>query len=115
MNHSLTIRRHDHGFTLVELLIVIVILGILATVTVFAVSGIIGRGETNVCATEGRVLGTAAETYIAQEQVDVLPASGVGDERYELGLVNAGFIKSTSDNWNLAEDGSLIQQAGATC
>ncbi len=32
--------KQDKGFTLVELLIVIVILGILATVTVFAVRGI---------------------------------------------------------------------------
>ena len=32
--------RHDKGFSLVELLIVIVILGILATVVVFAVTGI---------------------------------------------------------------------------
>ena len=31
---------HNDGFTLVELLIVIVILGILSTVTVFAVSGL---------------------------------------------------------------------------
>ncbi|MCU1388757.1 MAG: hypothetical protein JWL72_2095, partial [Ilumatobacteraceae bacterium] len=35
-----TSSKKDKGFTLVELLIVIVILGILATVTVFAVRGI---------------------------------------------------------------------------
>ena len=37
----------DKGFTLVELLIVIVILGILATVTVFAVRGITDKGQEN--------------------------------------------------------------------
>ncbi|MGA0895524.1 MAG: type II secretion system protein, partial [Ilumatobacteraceae bacterium] len=37
--------KSDKGFTLVELLIVIVILGILATVTVFAVQGITTRGK----------------------------------------------------------------------
>jgi prepilin-type N-terminal cleavage/methylation domain-containing protein len=36
--------KQDKGFTLVELLIVIVILGILATVTVFAVRGITDQG-----------------------------------------------------------------------
>ena len=37
-------KNQDKGFTLVELLIVIVILGILATVTVFAVRGITDPG-----------------------------------------------------------------------
>ena len=45
-------KNQDKGFTLVELLIVIVILGILATVTVFAVRGITDQGEANACAVE---------------------------------------------------------------
>jgi general secretion pathway protein G len=47
----------DKGFTLVELLIVIVILGILATVTVFAVRGITDKGQENACSVELRTLG----------------------------------------------------------
>ena len=42
--------KKDKGFTLVELLIVIVILGILATITVFAVRGITDQGQTSACA-----------------------------------------------------------------
>ena len=38
-------REAEQGFSLVELLIIIVILGILATVTVFAVRGLSDRGE----------------------------------------------------------------------
>ena len=45
-------KNQDKGFTLVELLIVIVILGILATVTVFAVRGITDRGQDNACDVE---------------------------------------------------------------
>ena len=41
------VEKKDKGFTLVELLIVIVILGILATVTVFAVRGITDKGQTS--------------------------------------------------------------------
>jgi len=62
--------KQDKGFTLVELLIVIVILGILATVTVFAVRGITERGQTNACDVEARTLSTAIEAYYAQNQTD---------------------------------------------
>ena len=40
------VEEKDQGFTLVELLIVIVILGILATIVVFAVRGITDQGQT---------------------------------------------------------------------
>ena len=63
-------KNQDKGFTLVELLIVIVILGILATVTVFAVRGITDKGQENACAVEGRTLDTAIEAYYAQNQAD---------------------------------------------
>ncbi|MFT4773621.1 MAG: prepilin-type N-terminal cleavage/methylation domain-containing protein [Candidatus Azotimanducaceae bacterium] len=61
----------DKGFTLVELLIVIVILGILATVTVFAVRGITDKGQENACSVEARTLDTAIEAFYAQNQLDV--------------------------------------------
>ena len=64
------LKNNDKGFTLVELLIVIVILGILATVTVFAVRGITDQGQSNACEVEGRTLETAIESYYAQNQVD---------------------------------------------
>jgi prepilin-type N-terminal cleavage/methylation domain-containing protein len=60
----------DKGFTLVELLIVIVILGILATVTVFAVRGITDKGQENACDVEARTLDTAIEAYYAANQTD---------------------------------------------
>ena len=65
--------KQDKGFTLVELLIVIVILGILATVTVFAVRGITDKGQENACDVEGRTLSTAIEAYYADnDQADPL-------------------------------------------
>ncbi len=72
---------NDKGFTLVELLIVIVILGILATVTVFAVRGITDQGQENACNVESKTVLTAAEAYYAQEgttpaDVEALYSSG---------------------------------------
>lgn len=63
-------KNQDKGFTLVELLIVIVILGILATVTVFAVRGITDQGQDNACSVEQRTLETAFESFYAQNQRD---------------------------------------------
>ena len=63
-------KNQDKGFTLVELLIVIVILGILATVTVFAVRGITDKGKDNACQIEAKTIETAAEAYYAQEGND---------------------------------------------
>ncbi len=53
--------KQDKGFTLVELLIVIVILGILATVTVFAVTGITSRGKDSACKADMKVIQVAEE------------------------------------------------------
>ena len=67
-------KNQDKGFTLVELLIVIVILGILATVTVFAVRGITDTGRQNACDTEYKTVQTAAEAYYAQNPGTVAPS-----------------------------------------
>jgi prepilin-type N-terminal cleavage/methylation domain-containing protein len=62
--------KKDKGFTLVELLIVIVILGILATVTVFAVRGITDKGQENSCQVEQRSIETAIEAHFADTGAD---------------------------------------------
>jgi prepilin-type N-terminal cleavage/methylation domain-containing protein len=56
-------RVDDDGFTLLELLIVIVILGMLSTVTVFAVRGITDQGEQSSCAAELTNLTKAEEHH----------------------------------------------------
>ena len=48
------VERDDAAFTLIELLIVVVILGVLATVVVFAVGGIVDRGEVSALASDWR-------------------------------------------------------------
>lgn len=56
----------EQGFTLVELLIVIIILGILAGIVVFAVGNLTNNAGTNACSTEADTFATAFQAYKTQ-------------------------------------------------
>jgi prepilin-type N-terminal cleavage/methylation domain-containing protein len=105
---------HDRGFTLVEMLIVIVILGVLATVTLFAVRGISDRGEDSACSSDVRIISQAAEVYMADRGVDALPATGSGDDRYEQTIIDAGFLVKISTYYDLNADGTVTTN-GVPC
>ena len=61
-----TAEGREGGFTLVEALIVIVILGILAGIVVFAVQSLTGSGVQASCSTDFKTVQTALEAYKAQ-------------------------------------------------
>lgn len=90
-NTEMVAQKKDRGFTLVELLIVIVILGILATVTVFAVRGITDKGQENSCKVERRAIETAFESYFAD----------TGNDAASLTALVPGYLKTDpSARWN---------------
>lgn len=105
----------DAGFSLVELLLVLVILGILATVVVFAVSAIVDDGEMTACESEQQIVGRAVESWFAKNPGNTVPATGVGPDRYEQTLVEANLIRSPSKFLDLSDDGSLSAAAGSPC
>ena len=90
--------KQDKGFTLVELLIVIVILGILATVTVFAVRGITDQGQASACEADEQTLQVALEAYYAQNGTTVDPTEAV--------LVSSGLLVDVSANHNISAGGT---------
>ncbi len=101
-------QRKDNGFTLAELLIVIVILGILATVTVFAVRGVTNRANEVACDVELDQLAKAEEVHLVQR----------GTYADEADLITAGTLSQPSTLYDATGDissFSITASAGSTC
>lgn len=91
--------KRDKGFTLVELLIVIVILGVLSTVTVFAVQGITDRGSEARCDSDERTVAVAVESFYAEN--NAWPTDMTA-------LVNGGYLRDASTLHTIGTDGAVV-------
>src|SRR5262249_18547535 len=108
-------QRGDQGFTLIELLLVIVVLGILATIVVVSVRGATGDAQQSSCETDAHVLVTAGEAYFAQHPATSIAPVGSTADKYELALVDGGFLHSPSKYYDLDADGDLQPATGSPC
>lgn len=69
------INRESKGFTLVELLIVIAILGVLAAVVLPNVTGLVGSGQTEAAKAELVTVQTAMDTMMAKLKLTSVTAT----------------------------------------
>ena len=81
---SQAVRPNDSGFTLVELLVVIVVLGVLVSIVVFGVAQFRGDSESTACEADAKIVRSAASAYELQQ-------GSYPDN--EAALVVAGYIK----------------------
>jgi len=105
----------DRGFTLVELLIVIVILGVLATITVFAVRGITDRGKQNACASDAKIMRTAEESRDAVTGLYTDEAT-LESEGYlhEVSQMHDLTVSPTGDSYTIVNVGTCAGAAAVT-
>lgn len=89
---SKRIRQDESGFTLVELLVVITVMGILAAIVVFSVRGVADKGKSAACTADVDVLIRAEEVLYAR---DAAWATSQTD------LLNAGFIVRRSTYYDV--------------
>ena len=85
------VRKNDSGFTLTEMLIVIVILGVLSGIVVFAVSAFNNDGVTASCKSDVKTVEIASEAYYAKVGKY---ATAIDDDKHtSTTLVGAGYLK----------------------
>lgn len=107
--------RCDAGYTLIELLIVVLILGILGSVVVLSLGGLSTEAADTGCQADRRQLHVAAEAYFAQTGADQIPATGSDHDRFERSLVDGGFLRSPSTLHDVDTDGDVTPQENSSC
>jgi general secretion pathway protein G len=102
-------RSGEGGFTLVELLIVIVILGILAAIVVLAIGGLKGSSETAACKAGAKTIESAEDAYFASSDPNTYTDDGT--------LLTAGLLKEAPDGLvaNGSAGGYHIEGANNKC
>jgi prepilin-type N-terminal cleavage/methylation domain-containing protein len=69
-------RKNQKGFTLIELIVVIAILGILAAIAIPRLAGFTDRANSSAVVAEARTILTAYSTLVAEDPDIALPGQG---------------------------------------
>jgi prepilin-type N-terminal cleavage/methylation domain-containing protein len=107
----MTRKRDGQGFTLIEVLLVVVILGLLAVAVVMAVRGITDGADESACEADKHNLVRATEAFFAKRSTTTIPPTpptSTSSDRFEATLDAQGFLSGPSKYHDVGADGSLI-------
>lgn len=105
----------DQGFTLIEVLLVILVLGLLSAVVVSAAGGFTAEAEETGCDADRQTLALAAERYFAEQITDVIVAADATPDGVEKTLVSMQMLKSVSTLYDLNVNGDFVVAPGSPC
>jgi type IV pilus assembly protein PilA len=108
------IHRDSKGFTLVELLIVIAILGVLTAVVLPNVTGLVGEGETEAAKAELVTIQTAMDTMMAKAGISSVTATSATNDMSGFPTGNALYpsylrTKTTQGTYSCSTTGNVTQ------
>lgn len=115
---KITQHHQDHqdvGYTLIELLFVVLILGILTGAVIFTVTGMTAQAAETGCLADRRQLHVSAESFFAQRDADLIPATGAHHDRFEQTLVDEGFLRAPSTFHDLDANGVVTPEENPSC
>jgi prepilin-type N-terminal cleavage/methylation domain-containing protein len=71
-------KKGQAGFTLIELLVVVTILGVLAAIVTLSLVGLTTNAQAKACEQEYKTVQAGLDAYMANNDVDTVPATGSG-------------------------------------
>jgi prepilin-type N-terminal cleavage/methylation domain-containing protein len=112
----LKVNRDERGFTLVELLIVISILGVLVAIVVPNVGGLLGVGKQAAYDADEATIQTAVDAYYLTRNPNRYPtASGLGGNiNFTYLVTNAALLKSVPQSAAASQGGTGSYTWGVT-
>jgi prepilin-type N-terminal cleavage/methylation domain-containing protein len=105
----------DNGYTLIELVLVTLILGIVTSVVIFTVTGVHADAAGAGCDADDHTLGNATEAYFALHGATTIPATGIDNDRFEQTLVEQGLLREASEYYDLDATGATISEGDSSC